>query len=310
MPTSWRHHGVTAGLLVAVLLLGGAFFLGRSNAPHEPFTGPDPVIMAAGDIACEPRNRTPTTCQEKATSDLLLEGNPTAVLTLGDEQYVTGRLKNFRTQYGPTWGRLLAITHPAPGNHEYQSKDADGYYSYFGAAAGDPGRPYYSFDVGSWHVVALNSECAHVSGGCGEGSPQERWLAADLAAHHNRCTLAFWHQPLFSSGGHGNNAAYRAFWQDLHAAGADVVLNGHDHDYERFAPQTPYAVRSARGIREFVVGTGGKGLRPFRLVRANSEVRSSTFGVLALHLHPSGYDWRFVPVAGSTFTDRGHGSCH
>lgn len=281
-----------------------------SQSNYPMFSGPDPVIAAAGDIACEPRVPTARTCQQKATSDLLRQGPLAAVLTLGDEQYVTGLLKNFRTQYGPTWGRDLAITHPAPGNHEYKSKNADGYYAYFGAAAGNPARPYYSFNLGTWHIVALNSECSSVVGGCGKGSPQEKWLAADLAAHPSRCTLAFWHQPRFSSGGHGDNPAYQAFWNDLYAAGADIVLNGHDHDYERFAPQTPSAVPAASGIQEFVVGTGGKGLRAFHMIRPNSQVRSATFGILKLQLHPTSYDWRFVPIAGSTFTDSGHASCH
>ena len=231
------------------------------------------------------------------------------MLTLGDEQYVEGRLQNFRTQYGPTWGRELSITHPAPGNHEFKS-GGDGFYTYFGAAAGSPSHPYYSFDVGSWHIIALNSECGFVTGGCGAGSPQEKWLKADLASHHNRCVLAFWHQPRFSSGGHGNNKAYQPFWQDLYAAHADIVLNGHDHHYERFAPQTPNGVAAKNGIREFVVGTGGKNLRGFPTIRANSQVRSMTFGVLLLKLHPTSYDWQFVPVKGSKFTDSGHSSCH
>lgn len=159
-----------------------------------PARGRDPVVGAAGDIACDRNNNTPTTsaCQQAATSDVLVAARPTAVLTLGDEQYVEGRLKNFQTVYAPTWGRLLAITHPAPGNHEYKSANADGYYTYFGKAAGDPKKPYYSFDLGTWHIIALNRECSF-SGGCGRGSPQERWLVADLAAHSNRCTLAFWH---------------------------------------------------------------------------------------------------------------------
>jgi len=279
--------------------------------PRRPNVVPssDPVIAAAGDIACEPRAPvTAETCQQKATSDLLVQRKLTAVLTLGDEQYVKGRLKNFLSQYGPTWGRVLSITHPAPGNHEYQS-GGDGFYQYFGVAAGSPQHTYYSFDVGAWHIIALNSECAF-AGGCGKDSPQETWLRADLQAHSARCTLAFWHQPRFSSGGHGNDTAYQVFWQDLNAAGADIVLNGHDHDYERFAPQTPTGAAAANGIREFVVGTGGKNLRQFHDPRPNSEVRSSTFGVLELTLHANGYDWSFVPIAGSSFTDSGHAACH
>ena len=269
------------------------------------------VVVAAGDIACEPGGQvTATTCQQRATSDRMLAAHPTAVLTLGDEQYVIGRLRSFMSEYGPTWGRALSITHPAPGNHEYDSHGADGFFAYFGGAAGTPDTPWYSFSVGPWHVIALNSECDAV-GGCGKGSRQERWLAADLAAHPTRCTLAFWHEPRFSSGGHGNHGAYSAFWDDLYRAGADLVLNGHDHDYERFAPQSPAGVHDdARGIREFVVGTGGKNLRSFRVIRANSQVRLSQFGVLELTLHRDGYAWRFLTVPGHGIGDQGSDACH
>lgn len=278
----------------------------QQSGEHQQLS--DPVIAAAGDIACEPGGEiTELSCQQKATSELLLRRPLAAVLTLGDEQYVEGRLKNFQTQYGPTWGRVLPITHPAPGNHEYKS-GGDGFFQYFGAAAGDPLRSYYSFEVGDWHVIALNSECAS-AGGCGKGTAQERWLRSDLRAHPTLCTLAFWHQPRFSSGGHGDNAAYQTFWEDLQAAGAELVLNGHDHDYERFAPQTPGRAPAADGIREFVVGTGGKNLRAPGAPKANSEVRAATFGVLELTLRSDSYDWEFVPIAGS-FTDRGHTRCH
>jgi hypothetical protein len=198
-----------------------------------------------------------------------------------------------------------------PGNHDYHTARASGYFRYFGAAAGNPAKGYYSFDLGEWHLIALNSNCSDV-GGCERGSAQVRWLRADLAAHASaRCTLAYWHHPLFSSGVHGSNATYTAFWNELYAAGADVVLVGHDHDYERFAPQTPTGVLDTRrGIRQFVVGTGGRGLRRFKTIRSWSEVRdSTTFGVLRLALRPAGYAWRFVPAVGS-FTDSGTGGCH
>jgi hypothetical protein len=299
-----RRRGLLA--LSVVLLVITSACAGRPDRTKSS----DPVIAAAGDIACEPTAPvTAVTCQQKATSDLLLQRKLAGVLTLGDEQYVQGRLKNFQTQYGPTWGRLLAITHPAPGNHEYQS-GGDGFFEYFGAAAGDPRHPYYSFELGGWHLVALDSECAS-AGGCQKGSPQERWLVSDLKSHPARCTLAFWHEPRFSSGGHGNNPTYQVFWQDLAAAGAELVLNGHDHDYERFAPQTSTGAPAAAGIREFVVGTGGKNLRPLHDPRPNSQARSdSTFGVLELTLHSDSYDWQFVPVAGSRFTDSGSAQCH
>lgn len=295
-------------MAVTLVALVGVSCTGTSSGPAAG-SAHDPLVAAAGDIACEPGGHvTARTCQQKATSDLLLKKPLAAVLTLGDEQYVQGRLKNFRSQYGPTWGRELAITHPAPGNHEYQS-GGDGFYQYFGAAAGNPHRPYYSFDVGAWHIIALDSECSY-AGGCGKGSPQERWLASDLHAHTNRCTLAFWHKPRFSSGGHGNNVVVKPFWNDLYKAGVDIVLNGHDHDYERFSPQNSQGKADSKGITEFVVGTGGKSLRPLHTPKPNSAAGSSTFGVLELRLHSASYDWRFVPIAGSTYTDSGTATCH
>ena len=305
-----KHTATTTATATVTVTSSPRSTSSASPAAKAPPVG-DPLIAAAGDIACEPGAPvTPRTCQQKATSNLLMQVPLTAVLTLGDEQYVQGRLDSFLTQYGPTWGRRKAITHPAPGDHEYMS-GALGYYQYFGKAAGNPLHPYYSFNLGSWHIIALNSACA-VAGGCTKGSPQERWLAADLKAHPNKCTLAFWHEPLFSSGGHGGDMGYMPFWQDLYQAGAEIVLNGHDHDYERFAPQTPSgALDPAQGIREFVVGTGGKNLGTFHTrIRPNSEVRSRTFGVLELRLHPTSFDWSFVPIAGSTFTDSGSGTCH
>jgi hypothetical protein len=271
---------------------------------------PDPVVAAAGDIACRPGDPvTPTSCRQEATSDLLVDLDPTGVLALGDLQYERALRANFLRTYDHTWGRLKAVTHPVPGNHEDATGGA-GYYRYFGPAAGDPAKGWYSFDIGTWHLVALNSNCQR-AGGCGPGSPQERWLRADLAAHPTRCTLAFWHHPRFSSGRHAGDRDYDAFWRALHHAGAEVVLNAHDHHYERFAPQSPRGkLDPARGIREFVVGTGGKSLERFGRVRANSEVRNAdTFGVLVLTLHPGGYEWRFVGERGGGFEDRGSGSC-
>jgi calcineurin-like phosphoesterase family protein len=278
----------------------------------------DPVIAAAGDIACETNdlfynggNGTPTACRQRATSDLLVGGGLDAVLLLGDNQYISGALAQYQAVFAPTWGRLGSLLRPAPGNHEYLTPGAAGYFDYFGAAAGDRSRGYYSFDLGTWHVVALNSSCTEI-GGCGPGSPQLKWLADDLAAHPRACTLAYWHQPRFSSGQHGDDTAYEALWQALYRAGADVILAGHDHDYERFAPQDPSgAADPERGIREFVVGTGGRETRPFATVRANSEVRNAQdLGVLKLRLRTDGYDWEFLPAPGGVFTDRGSGACH
>ncbi len=267
--------------------------------------GEDPVLLAAGDIAsCDSSG-------DEATA-ALLDGFAGTVLTLGDTVYQAGTAEEFADCYDPSWGRHKARTRPAVGDHEYNTPGATGYYDYFGAAAGEPGEGYYSYDLGTWHVIALNSNCAEV-GGCGPGSPQGRWLRADLAAHPATCTLAVIHHPRFSSGTeHGGNEAVRPLWQALYEAGADVVLSGNEHNYERFAPQDPDGTRDdARGIRQFVVGTGGIGFYELGPAIANSEARNDdALGVLALTLRPGGYDWRFVPVAGQDFSDAGSAACN
>ncbi|MGI8479331.1 MAG: Calx-beta domain-containing protein [Gaiellaceae bacterium] len=275
-------------------------------------------IAAVGDIACDPGSDSfnrghgiGLECRQRATSDLVVGGGYEAVLALGDLQYEDGSISEFAASYAPSWGRVKAITHPAPGNHEYRTARAAGYFQYFGAAAGDPAKGYYSFDLGGWHLIALNSNCSEV-GGCGVGSRQKRWLRSDLAARASAtCTLAYWHHPRFSSGEHGSDSTYIAFWQALYGANADLVLVGHDHDYERFAPQTPSgSLDTARGIRQFVSGAGGKSVRTFPTVRANSQARDvSSLGILELTLRAKGYGWRFRPAVGS-FTDSGTGSCH
>jgi len=291
---------------------------------------PNPLIAAAGNIACDPNNPnfkgglgTATACRMKDTSDLLLSLNPMAVLALGDDQYRCGGYQAFLQSYDPSWGRIKSITYPTTGDKEWKSTanstgtdcstkhDAAGYFKYFDSIAGDPTKTYYSFDTGTWHVVSLTGNCPKV-GGCGLGSPQEMWLKADLAAHPTTCTLAFWHEPRFSSGVHGSLPAYDQFWRDLYAASVEIVLNAHEHDYERFAPQDPDQNPDPNGIREFVVGTGGAGHVAFPgPVVANSEVRNAnTWGVLELTLYPSSYDWSFIPTAGGTFTDSGSGTCH
>jgi acid phosphatase type 7 len=276
------------------------------------------LIIAAGDIACDRAKRGIDIervfggCHEADTFALARARPYRAFLALGDEQYNDGTFAQFEGGYDKTWGALKAITHPSPGNHEYYTRGASGYFQYFGRAAGDPRNGYYSFDIDSWHLIALNGNCWAV-GGCGSGSPQERWLAGDLAAHKGAsCTLAYWHQPRFSSGAHHSDKAYQAFWNDLYAAGADLVLNGHDHDYERFAPQTPTGASDLKnGIREIVAGTGGRSHSIFFATEPNSEVRNANaFGVLELALYPNGYDWRFVPIAGTTFADLGSAACH
>jgi hypothetical protein len=262
------------------------------------------VLVGAGDIATCPGTG------DEATS-ALLDRIPGTVATLGDNAYERGTPQEFATCYDPSWGRQRARTKPAIGNHDYGTPNGAGHFGYFGAAAGQIGKGYYSYDLGSWHVIALNSNCAAI-GGCGPGSPQEQWLRADLASSSARCTVAYWHHPRFSSGIHGSIPDTDAFWRDLYAAGADVILVGHDHHYERFGPQDPNGVADgARGIREFIVGTGGAPLRPVLRRAANSEiVRDDTHGVLKLTLYEGRFEWEFIPVAGRTFSDRGSASCH
>jgi len=263
------------------------------------------VLVGAGDIAdCSDLSGAEATAK-------LLEKIPGTVIAIGDLAYPDGSKENF-TCYNKTWGRVKDRTRPAPGNHEFHSKDAAYYFEYFGKAAGEPGDGFYSYDLGAWHILALNSECPEV-GGCETESRQEKWVRADLAAHPSACTLAYFHKPRFSSGGkHGDDLEVKALYQALYDAHADVILNGHDHDYERFAPQDANGnADPARGIREFVVGTGGKNHRPFGLPHPNSEVRNAdAFGVLELTLRSNGYDWQFIAEPGKTFTDVGSGVCH
>jgi hypothetical protein len=282
----------------------------------DPAGGTDPVFVGAGDIAsC-------ASTGDEATANLLDDivakaPSTTTVFTTGDDAYESGTDTEFASCYNPTWGRHQARTRPTVGNHEYYSTaNASGYFGYFGSilsAAGDTGQGYYSYDLGSWHMIALNSNCSFV-GGCASGSAQEQWLKADLAAHSNTCTLAYWHHPRFSSKlSSGGNSSVKPFWDALYAAKADVVLNGHVHNYERFAPQTPSGgADPAQGIREFVVGTGGKSLNTFtKTTVANSQVRqANAYGVLKLTLHPTSYDWQFVTAPGGTVADSGSGSCH
>jgi hypothetical protein len=276
------------------------------NAANPPPPGTvTGTLVGAGDIA----DCTVTTDESTAA---LIDGIPGTVFTAGDDAYESGTAAEFTNCYDPTWGRHKSRTLPAAGNHEYVTAGASGYFGYFGSSAGDPAKGYYSTDVGGWHVVILNSNCASISGGCAAGGAQEQWLRADLAASTATCTLAVWHHALFSSGAHGSTTAVRPLWQALFDGGADLVVSGHDHDYERFAPQNANGVADPNfGIRELVVGTGGHGLRAFATVAANSEVREAgTFGVMKLTLHSASVDWEFVPIAGSTFSDKGSLTCH
>ncbi|HEX9012736.1 MAG TPA: metallophosphoesterase, partial [Anaerolineaceae bacterium] len=257
---------------------------------------PTPALLTgAGDIAaCGTRG-----AQQTAA---LLEQFTGDIFTAGDNSNGDGTLQEYQDCFGPTWGRFLDRIHPAAGNHDYETPGAASYFQYFGAAAGEPGKGYYSFEEGAWHVIVLNSNCSAV--GCDDNSPQVQWLIQDLAAHPALCTLAIWHHPRFSSGLSGSSGMY-PFWKALYAAGADVVINGNDHDYERFAPQDPLGnADPLHGIREFVVGTGGAGQRVFNAILPNSEAHhTGTFGVLRLALYADHYDWSFLPVAGGDFQD-------
>ncbi len=284
----WREHGSS-----------------NSDAPEPGLRFP--IILAAGDIA---------TCSANAVAKqtaALLDALEGTVLTLGDHAYSKGTDEQFTNCYAPTWGRHKSRTKPVPGNHDYMTPGASGYYKYFGEAASpldtnctSDCKGYYSYDLGDWHIIALNSEIE-----TGPDSAQVQWLRRDLAAHPTDCILAYWHRPRFSSGKHGNNESVQPLWQALYEYGADVVLSGHDHDYERFAPQNADGkVDAARGIRQFIAGTGGSGLRPFKTIQPNSQVRDNAArGVLKLTLHSTRYAWEFIPVEGQTFQDIGSSPC-
>ena len=257
------------------------------------------VLVGAGDIgSCDHTNDEDT--------GRLLDSISGVVFTAGDNAYPDGTVNDFTRCYEPAWGRHKSRTRPTLGNHDFRTGRGAPYYSYFGAIAGDSGLGYYSYDVAGWHVIALNSNIA-----VDAGSPQNAWLLADLVAHPATCTLAYWHHPRFSSGEHGNTSDVEPAWQALYDANTDVVISGHDHTYERFAPQTPTgALDTTRGIREFVVGTGGSDFYAFTNIRANSLVRINTvYGVLKLTLHPASYQWAFIGTD-RVVHDSGTGSCH
>lgn len=294
--------------------LAGLAWRARTSATSG---GVSATVAAAGDVSCDPADRnfnggsgTPTACRMEATAALVESIDPDAVLLLGDVQYEDGAPEKYVESYEKNWGRFKDVTRPAVGNHEYLTPEASGYFDYFGSAAGRPDQGWYSYNIGAWHLIALNSNCSKV-GGCQPGSPQERWLRADLAANTARCTLAYWHHSRFSSGQHGNSTRYDSLWEALDEAGADLVLTAHDHDYERFAPQDADGKRDqARGIRQFVVGTGGRNTRPFTSVQPNSEFRlTEMYGVLELTLRPDSYRWQFVTVDGGAVADEGTGKC-
>ncbi|MBI4090312.1 MAG: metallophosphoesterase [Candidatus Kerfeldbacteria bacterium] len=261
------------------------------------------VLVGAGDIASCVNH------EDEATAQLLDDIDGT-VFTLGDNVYANGTADEFNRCYHPTWGRHKARTKPAVGNHEYHTANATGYFGYFGEAAGNPRQGYYSYDVGGWHVVVLNSNCNEI-GGCGPASAQVQWLKEDLRTHPTDCSLAYMHHPRFSSGQqHGSTPALDPIWRELVAGGVDVALAGHDHLYERFAPLDAEGQPSDLGIRAFTVGTGGRSHYNFGRVLPGSEARDNTSsGVLKLELQRTGYAWEFVPIDGAAFRDAGTGTC-
>ena len=306
----WTRRSRRAALLTMLLGLSALWSCGRDNqtGPTNPGSsgvgpgqvqGSEVVLVGAGDIAKDGGGA--------AQTAKLLDRIPGTVFTTGDNAYPNGSSSDYSGNYERTWGRHKARTRPSPGNHEYNTSGASPYYKYFGANAGPSGRGYYSYDIGDWHIISLNSNIDMSA-----GSAQERWLRADLAANNKECTLAYWHHPRFSSGTHGSSTASKALWQALYEAGAEVVVVGHDHNYQRFAPQTADGKKDLqRGIREFVAGTGGASHYTFASPIANTEAYNvDTYGVLKLTLGPGTYSWDFIPVDGKSYANRGSGTCH
>jgi hypothetical protein len=288
-------------LLIATLVCAG--LVGLSRVPDAEAAVGDPVIVAAGDIACATNTTgynggegTATTCRQKHTSNMILDADH--VLVLGDAQYSVGSLTQYNAVFDPTWGRMKSVTYPTPGDHDYQSGDPAGYFAYWAKPE------FYSFDIGSWHWVSLNSEIDHSA-----TSAQVQWLQQDLATTAQPCIGAFWGLPAFSSG-KGNDLSFRPFWDVLYASHADVVLAGDSHQYERFAKMAPDGSAADDGIREFVVGTGGRSLHGFETIQPNSEARGEVFGVLQMTLGAGDYTWEFRTESGGTFSDSGSAACN
>lgn len=296
----------TMVFLCCILFLALCLPLGNFKAQTQ-----DVVLVGAGDIArCGPEN-----LHYPQATAALLDSLSGSVFAIGDLAYNDGLETEFNRCFDATWGRHRARLHPVPGVHDMIAPNASGYFNYFGPSAGDPTKGYYSFNYGAWHVVVLNSVCTKaptLPGACTATSPEGQWLQADLAANPTACTVALWHIPLYTSTAADATPAVQPFWQILYSAGADLIINGHAHNYERFAPQDPNGnLDTISGIREFVVGTGGESLQGFTTVAPNSEVRNNTTrGVIQFTLHASSYDWQFIPVVGQTFTDSGTQACH
>jgi len=319
-----KSVGTSAGWLAWLLLLsayGWAISCSRPGQPSVVEHPQDPspsqaspdgqafTLVGAGDIAsCENIEGARATAK-------LLERIPGTIFAAGDLAYERGTAAEFQNCYDTTWGEFKARTRPVPGNHEYGEPTASAYFKYWGKQAGPEDKGYYSYDLGSWHIVGLNTNCTVKGlGGCATGSPEEEWLRQDLADHPDACILAYSHQALFSSGllkTHAIHPELKVFWQDLYDAHAALFLVGHEHSYERFAPQDPEGhSEPERGIREIVIGTGGRSHDPLGFSIPNSEVRNaSTYGVLKLTLTPGHYSWQFIPVEGESFTDSGSGEC-
>ena len=291
---------IVLALAAAAIALTAVF---AAQSPITTGSSKAPVLVGAGDIADE---------DSPATGEVadLIGGMDGTVFTLGDNVQGNGEREEFAEYYDPAWGEFKDRTKPVVGNHEYYTEGAEGYFDYFGDAAGDPEKGYYSYDLGEWHIVVLNTMCEKV-GGCADGAPQLQWLKRDLSENQDKCTLAMGHHPLFSSGEkYGGDKKMKPTYEVLHEAGVDVVLSSHEGNYERFAPQDAEGNADPRGLRQFVVGTGGHFLSGFDDIASNSQIRNGeTYGALKMTLHPRSYEWEFVPIEGQSFTDSGSSDC-
>ena len=319
----------SATLAIAALMIGGATLAAPVTPSVAAPPEPDPVITAVGDMVCQSFSQSDGegACRSDEVADLITDLAPDAFLALGDLQYNNGSLEEFERVYDKQFGHLLPMTMPAPGNHEYETEGAQGYFDYFGERAHGP-EGYYSFDLGSWHVVSLNSTICRDDPGCGPGTPQYEWLANDLADHGDAtCTLAFQHHPTFDwrpwqkfvdpddprPNGGSETAMYLDLWKLMDRTGVDVMLAGHNHIYHRWAPQTANGTRDANGIRQFTIGTGGRSLYPLGKKPRPANllaVQNKAFGVLQLTLHEGSYDyaWTGLPTD-PVFRDRGSFNC-
>lgn len=305
--------GLVVGGSVSLTILAGARAandtINVAVAPDAPASSeasaPIDTVIAVGDIGVCGKHDDELTAR-------LVQQLPGPILALGDLAYAAGTEAEFERCFDPAWGGLRGRIHPVPGNHEYQTAGAGPYYEYFGGSAGTAGLGWYSFDIGEWHIIALNSNCETRTNFCSDDSPQGDWLESDLARHRNQCTLAIMHHPRWSSGDHGSDPMLSDLWTMLDDAGVEAVLAGHDHDYERFGAMDASGVADpATGMRQFVVGTGGRALDPFASVEPNSEARSNVdYGVLQLSLYADHYDWAFVPQTPGGYTDAGSDTCH